>query len=80
MLTKWLPPLDFRLPLGLACSRPSQEHFREVGREGGKLTMSNLHSSRLLEVLEVSMLVEMEWREDLLGLEVLEVSMMVDRE
>ena len=42
--------------------------------------MSNLHSSRLLEVLEVSMLVEMEWREDLLGLEVLEVSMMVDRE
>ena len=76
MLTKWLPPLDFRLPLGLACSRPSQEHFREIG----KLTMSDLHSSRLLEVLEVSMLVEMEWREDLLGLEVLEVSMMVDRE
>ena len=76
MLTKWLPPLDFRLPLGLACSRPSQEHFGEIG----KLTMSDLHSSRLLEVLEVSMLVEMEWREDLLGLEVLEVSMMVDRE
>ena len=73
MLTKWLPPLDFRLPLGLACSRPSQEHFREIG----KLTMSDLHSSRLLEVLEVSMLVEMEQKE---GLEELEVSMLVERE
>ena len=39
--------------------------------------MSDLHSSRLLEVLEVSMLVEMEQKE---GLEELEVSMLVERE
>ena len=67
MLSKGLPPL------GLAGSRPCQEHFGEIG----KLTMSNLHSFRMLEVLEVSMLVEKKWWE---GVLVLEVSMLEERD